>query len=57
MVPADDVYRYFQHAHFISIVGVAKRGAFQLAHGDLPRQNPFGTTFRFTGPLPADSRQ
>ena len=35
--------RYFQHAHFIPIVG------------DL--QHPFGTTLRFTGPVPADSRQ
>ena len=25
--------------------------------GDLPRQHPFGTTLRFTGPVPADSRQ
>ena len=29
----------------------------QLVHGDLPRQHPFGTTLRFTGPVPADSRQ
>ena len=26
-------------------------------HGDLPRQHSFGTTLRFTGPVPADSRQ
>ena len=26
-------------------------------HGDLPRQHPFGTTLRFTGPVSADSRQ
>ena len=49
--------RYFQHAHFIPIVGVGKRGACESVHGDLPRQHPFGTTSRFTGPVPADSRQ
>ena len=50
--------RYFQYAHFIPIVGVGKRGAYQLVHGDLPRQHSFGTTtLRFTGPVPADSRQ
>ena len=49
--------RYFQHAHFIPIVGVGKRGEYYLVHGDLPRQHPFGTTLRFTGPVPADSRQ
>ena len=49
--------RYFQHAHFIPIVGVGKRGAYLLFHGDLPRQHPFGTTLRFTGSVPADSRQ
>ena len=44
--------------HFIPIVSVGKRGAYQLVHGDLPRQqHSFGTTFRFTGPVPADSRQ
>ena len=48
--------RYFQHGHFIPIVGLGKRGASYLAHGDLPRQHPFGTTLRFTGPVPADSR-
>ena len=26
-------------------------------HGDLTRQHSFGTTLRFTGPVPADSRQ
>ena len=36
---------YFQHAHFIPIVGVGKRGAYELVHGDLPRQHSFGTTF------------
>ena len=48
---------YFQDAHFIPIVGVGKRGAYYLVHGDLPRQHPFGTTLRFTGPVPVDSRQ
>ena len=48
---------YFQHAHFIPIVGVEKLGAYELVHGDLPRQHSFGTTFRFIGPVPADSRQ
>ena len=46
--------RYFRHAHFTSIVGVGKRGAYSLVHGDLPRQHSFGTTLRFTGPVPAD---
>ena len=32
------------------------RCAYQLVHGDLPRQHPFGTTLRFTSPVPADSR-
>ena len=49
--------RYFQHAHFIPIVGVGKRGEYYLVHGDLPRQHSFGTTLMFTGPVPADSRQ
>ena len=34
-----------------------KKSAYQLVHGDLPRQHPFGTTLRFTGPVPADSGQ
>ena len=38
-------------------VGVEKRGEYYLVHGDLPRQHPFETTLRFTGPVPADSRQ
>ena len=37
--------------------GCGKRGEYELVHGDLPRQHPFGTTLRFTGPAPADSRQ
>ena len=49
--------RYFQHTHFIPIVGVEKKDAYQLVHGDLPRQHSFGTNLRFTGPVPADSRQ
>ena len=50
--------RDFQHTHyFILIMGVGKRGAYESVHGDLPRQHPFGTTLRFTGPVPADSRQ
>ena len=49
--------RYFQQAHSIPIVGVGKRGAYQLVHGDMPRQHSFETTLRFTGPVPADSRQ
>ena len=48
---------HFQHAHFIPIVGVGKRGEYELVHGDLPRQHPFRTTLRSTGPVPADSRQ
>ena len=44
------MYRwYFQH--------MGKRGEYYLVHGDLPRQHSFGTTLRFTGPVPADSRQ
>ena len=38
-------------------VGVGKRGAYKLVHGDLPRQHSFETTSRFTGPVPEDSRQ
>ena len=38
-------------------MGVGKRGEYELVHGDLPRQRSFGTTLRFTGPVPADSRQ
>ena len=40
-----------------TIVGVEKRGAYKLVHGDLSRQHSFETTSRFTGPVPADSRQ
>ena len=48
--------QYFQHVHFIPIVGVGKRGEYYLVHCDLPRQHPFGTTLRFTGSVPVDSR-
>ena len=48
---------HFQHAHFIPKVRVRKRGAYQLVHDDLPRQHLLGTTLRFTGPVPVDSRQ
>ena len=51
------IRRYFQHAHFIPIVGVGKRVEYYLVHDDLPRQPSFGTTLRFTGPVPAYSRQ
>ena len=43
--------------HFIPIVGVGKRGANYLVHGDLLRQHSFGTASRFTGLVPADFRQ
>ena len=49
--------QYFQHAHFMPIVGVGKRGVNYFVHGDLSWQNSFGTTLRFTSPVPADSRQ
>ena len=39
----------------VTLVGVGKRGAYEMVHGDLPRQHPFGTTLRFTGPVPANS--
>ena len=42
--------------HFIPRkVGVGKRGAYYLVHGDLPRQHSFGTTLRFIGPVPGES--
>ena len=50
-------HAYFHHAYFIPIVGVGKRGAYQLVLGDLPRKYSLGTTLRFTGPVPADARQ
>ena len=48
---------HYQDTHFIPIVGVGKRGEYESVHGDLPRQYSFGTTLRFTGPVPANSRQ
>ena len=48
----------FNMPHFIPIiVGVGKRGAYLLVYRDVPRQHPLGTTLRFTGPVPANSRQ
>ena len=41
----------------IPIVGVGKRGAYELLHGDLSRQHSLRTTLRFASPVPADSRQ
>ena len=38
-------------------VSVQRERRILIGHGDLPRQHPFGTTLRFTGPVPADSRQ
>ena len=48
----------FQHARFIPIVGVGKRGAYSLVHGDVcAKAAPVtGTTLRFIGLVPADSR-
>ena len=37
--------------------GVGKRVAYELVHDDLARQHLFGTTLRFAGPVPVDSRQ
>ena len=57
---------YFEHdmtinitpSYFIPIIlGVGKRGAYYLVNSGLPRQHSFGTTLRFTGPVPVDSRQ
>ena len=50
------IRRYFQHALFIPIVGVVKRGVkYALAHRDLPRQHSFRTYLGFTDPVPVDS--
>ena len=57
IVDSKELRRYFQHVRFIPIMGMGKRDTHQLVHRDLPRQHPFGTTLRFTGPVPADSRQ
>ena len=51
------IRRYFQLAYFILIVDVGKKGANSFDHGDLPRQHAFEITLRFTGHVPADSRQ
>ena len=40
-----------------SIVGVGKRGSYQLVHGDAKEAPVTGTTLRFTGPVSVDSRQ
>ena len=48
MVQQDDT-------HVFCVIQVLRE--YLLVHGDLPRQHPFGTTLRFTGPVPADSRQ
>ena len=40
-VPHPSAGTFNIHTHFISIVGVGKRGAYVLVHGDLPRQHPF----------------
>ena len=37
--------------------GGGKERRILMVHGDLPRQHSFGATLRFTGPVPADSRQ
>ena len=41
--------RYFQHTHFITIVGVGKRGEYLLVHGDAKTAPVTRTTLRFTG--------
>ena len=45
--------KLFQHAHFIPIMGLGNRGAY----GDAKAAPVTGTTLRFTGPVPTDSRQ
>ena len=40
-----------------SFSGCGKERRILIGPGDLPRQHPFGTTLRFIGPMPADSRQ
>ena len=52
----------FQHTHFIPIiVGVGKEGRkLSGPHGETCKEKAApitGTTLRFTGPVPADSRQ
>ena len=48
--------RYFQHVHFLPVVGVGKGDEYHLMHDDQPRQPSFRTTLRFTDPVAADSR-
>ena len=45
----EDIRRYFQQP----IVGV-EREAYIKVRGDLPRQLPFESTLRFTGPVPVN---
>ena len=51
------MFREDHDAHFIPMVGVGKRGAYELVYSNLPRQHSFGTTLRFTGSVTADCRQ
>ena len=44
-------------SNFISAAVHHTKGACFFVYGDLPRQHSFGTTLRFTGPVPANSRQ
>ena len=44
-------------ANFILIMGVGKRGAYCLVHGDANAAPVTGTTLNITGPVPADSWQ
>ena len=37
--------------------GCGKERRILIGHGDLPKQHPFETTLRFTGPVTVDSRQ
>ena len=56
MVTLGQQYNVGERRTVILLVGVGKRGEYQLVQGDMPRQHSFGTTLRFTGPVPADSR-
>ena len=49
--------RYCRHINFIPVVGVGKRGAHSLVHGNAERTPVTGTTSRTTVPVPADPRQ
>ena len=48
--------RYFQRANYIPIVGVGKRGPYELVHGDTKAAPVTEMALRFTGPVPVDSR-